>query len=91
MKRCVIFRLIEPTLHLCAVITILDVINTFDPFQRIKCPLGLPEHRDDLCTLYCKLDQAMADIEKALGSTTLADITVDSSNTWALISALPAR
>jgi len=59
-------------------ISILDIVNTVDPLQRIRsCPLDLPEHREKLCPLHHKLDQAMADIEQALGNTTIADIVVD--------------
>lgn len=59
-------------------ISILDIVNTVDPLQRIRtCPLKLPEHRDSLCPLHHKLDQAMADIEQAFGNTTIADIVVD--------------
>ena len=58
-------------------ISILDVVNAVDPLQRIlACPLALPEHRDKLCPLHNKLDQAMADIEKALGAATINDILV---------------
>ncbi len=58
-------------------ISILDVVNAVDPLQRIlSCPLDLPEHRDSLCPLHRRLDQAMADIEKALGAATIADIMV---------------
>ncbi len=58
-------------------ISILDIVNAVDPLQRIRsCPLDLPEHREKLCPLHHKLDQAMADIELALGNTTIADIVV---------------
>ena len=58
-------------------ISILDVVNAVDPLQRIlSCPLALPEHRDKLCPLHRRLDQAMADIEKALGAVNIADILV---------------
>ncbi len=58
-------------------ITILDIVNAVDPIQRIRsCPLDLPEHKEKLCPLHHKLDQAMADIEQALGSATIADIMV---------------
>jgi len=60
-------------------ISILDVVNAVDPLQRIKtCPLELPEHRDKLCPLHHRLDQAMADIERALGNAQIADITAES-------------
>jgi len=58
-------------------ISFLDVVNAVDPLQRIRsCPLELAEHRDSLCPLHRRLDQAMADIEHALGSTNIADIMV---------------
>ena len=58
-------------------ISILDVVNAVDPLKRIlSCPLKLPEHRDSLCPLHHRLDQAMADIEQAFGNTTIADIMV---------------
>ncbi len=58
-------------------ISILDIVNAVDPLQRIRsCPLDLPEHTEKLCPLHHKLDQAMADIELALGNTTIADIMV---------------
>jgi len=58
-------------------ISILDVVNAVDPLQRIlSCPLKLPEHRESLCPLHRRLDQAMADIEQALGNTTIADVMV---------------
>ena len=56
-------------------ISILDVVNAVDPLQRIRsCPLGLPEHNDNLCPLHQRLDQAMADVEQALSNTSIADI-----------------
>jgi len=59
-------------------ISILDVVTAVDPIQRIQsCPLGLPEHSDNLCPLHRQLDQALAGIETALGSTSIADIAID--------------
>ena len=56
-------------------ITVLDVVNAVDPIQRIMlCPLGLKAHGKDLCALHRKLDDAMATIEEAFHSTTIADI-----------------
>jgi Rrf2 family protein len=56
-------------------ITILDVINTVDPIKRITtCPLGLSAHGTRLCPLHRKLDDALAQIEEAFGTSTLADI-----------------
>lgn len=57
-------------------ITILDVVNAVDPIQRITdCPLGLDAHAANLCPLHHKLDEALAMIEDAFATTTLAEIT----------------
>ncbi len=59
-------------------LTILDVVAAVDPIQRIReCPLHLDEHRDALCPLHRRLDQAMAAIEDSLQKTTLAEIMSD--------------
>jgi Rrf2 family protein len=56
-------------------ITVLEVVNAVDPIERIhKCPLNLPAHADCLCPLHKKLDDAIALIEEAFGSSTLADM-----------------
>lgn len=56
-------------------VTILDVVNAVDPFQRINaCPLGLVAHRANLCRMHRSLDDAMGKIEDALRSTTLSDV-----------------
>lgn len=56
-------------------ITVLEVVNAVDPIMRIrKCPLNLPAHADCLCPLHQKLDDAIAVIEKAFGSSTLAEM-----------------
>lgn len=58
-----------------AEITVLDVVNAVDPVERInECPLGLKAHGRNLCPLHRKLDDALALIENAFGSTTLADV-----------------
>lgn len=65
------FTLREPA-HL---ITVLDVVNAVDPIQRItSCPLGLKSHGRNLCPLHRKLDDALAHVERAFASTTLADV-----------------
>ena len=56
-------------------ITILEVVSAVDPIKRITtCPLGLEAHGARLCPLHKKLDQALAQAERAFGSTTLADV-----------------
>lgn len=55
-------------------LTAYDVINAVDPVQRIQaCPLHLPAHRNRLCSLHRRLDSLMADAERTLRSSTLAD------------------
>ena len=59
-------------------LTILEVVNAVDPIGRITtCPLGLAAHGARLCPLHAKMDRAMADMEKAFGSTTLGDLLAD--------------
>jgi len=55
-------------------VTILDVVNTVDPIQRIKkCPLGLKSHTQ-LCPLHAELDGAYAATEKAFAAVTIQDL-----------------
>ena len=55
-------------------LTILDIVNAVDPIQRIeRCPLGLPDHME-LCPLHGELDQAMSQIEEALGRHTIGEL-----------------
>lgn len=56
-------------------LNILDIVNVVDPIVRIKtCPLGLRSHGTRLCPLHRKMDDALATIEKAFCSSTLADL-----------------
>jgi Rrf2 family protein len=56
-------------------LTILEVVNAVDPIRRIKtCPLGLAAHGVRLCPLHKRLDQALAMVEDAFGSTTLQEV-----------------
>ncbi|TWU02557.1 RrF2 family transcriptional regulator [Stieleria varia] len=60
-------------------LTILDVVNTVDPIQRIKdCPLGLKSHTD-LCPLHKELDQAYAATEKAFANVTIKSLVESAS------------
>ncbi|MFO0826607.1 MAG: Rrf2 family transcriptional regulator [Phycisphaerales bacterium] len=55
-------------------ITVLDVVNAVTPIQRIRsCPLGNPAHVH-LCPLHKRLDDAIAGIEAAFASTTIAQL-----------------
>lgn len=58
-----------------AEITILDVVNAVEPFQRIlSCPLELKTHCGNLCPLHRRMDDAMATAEEAFRGTTLAEL-----------------
>lgn len=63
-------------------LTILDVVNAVEPIERIEtCPLNLPNHGANLCPLHKRMDAAMATVEAAFRSTTLAEVLADPSNT----------
>ncbi len=56
-------------------ISVLDVVNAVDPFQRIRaCPLHLAAHETRLCALHQRLDDAMATVEAAFAGTTIAEL-----------------
>lgn len=56
-------------------ITVYDVIQAVDPIQRITtCPLGIRGHGVNLCPLHRRLDQAIAMVEEAFKSTTIAEL-----------------
>ena len=55
-------------------LTILDVVKTVEPVQRIEqCPLGLVSH-SELCPLHAELDRAYAATEKAFAGVTILDL-----------------
>jgi Rrf2 family protein len=61
-------------------LTILEVVNAVDPIRRIRsCPLRLTSHRGALCPLHRRLDDALAQIERAFHETTIADLLADES------------
>lgn len=56
-------------------LTVLEIINAIDSIERIQtCPLGIDSHGENLCPLHRQLDGAMALIEDALGSITVATL-----------------
>lgn len=56
-------------------ITVYDVVDSVSPLPRIRtCPLGIRSHGTALCPLHRKLDDAVATVEKAFRSTTMADL-----------------
>jgi Rrf2 family transcriptional regulator, nitric oxide-sensitive transcriptional repressor len=61
-------------------LTILDIVNAVDPIRRIKtCPLELATHGTTLCPLHRRMDAALAQVEQAFRSTTLAEVLADPS------------
>jgi Rrf2 family protein len=61
-----------------AELTILEVVNAVEPIGRIQvCPLGLAAHGVRLCPLHRRLDEALAQVEKAFRGTTLAEILAE--------------
>lgn len=65
------FRLSRPALH----ISVLDVMQAVSPSGRIrKCPLNVESHNNALCPLHRRLDEAVASIEKAFASTSIAEL-----------------
>lgn len=59
-------------------LTILEVVNAVEPIQRIRtCPLGLAAHGIHLCPLHKRVDAAMALVEDAFRSTTLAEVLAE--------------
>jgi Rrf2 family nitric oxide-sensitive transcriptional repressor len=59
-------------------LTILEVVNAVEPIQRIRtCPLGLAAHGVRLCPLHKRVDNALAMVEEAFGSSTLAEILAE--------------
>ena len=65
--------------HATSKVTILDVINTVSPIERIKkCPLGLKTHTH-LCPLHAELDKACEATEKAFAGVTIQDLVESAS------------
>ena len=61
-------------------ITILDVVNSVAPLERIRhCPLGLPSHTR-LCPLHQELDKAYAATEAAFSKVTIGQLLKSDSN-----------
>ena len=56
-------------------LSMLDIMNAVSPIKRIEsCPLDLESHSSDLCPLHRRLDEAMAQVQDAFASITLAEI-----------------
>ena len=58
--------------------TIWDVVQAIEPIERIReCPLGLASHRLRLCPLHKRLDDAIALVERAFRTTTVAEVLAE--------------
>jgi len=56
-------------------ITVLDVVNSVEPVQRIRsCPLGLNAHGSRLCNLHKVLDGVMERVELAFAEQTIGEL-----------------
>lgn len=56
-------------------ITIYEIVQAVDPIPRItSCPLKLKAHREKLCPLHQRLDNAWELVEQSFRNTTLSDI-----------------
>ncbi len=61
-----------------AELTILEVVNAVDPIRRIDhCPLELASHGVNLCPLHRRVDNALALVEEAFRSSTLAEVLAE--------------
>ncbi len=62
-------------------ITVLEVVNALDPIARIRtCPLKIKSHGSNLCPLHRKLDDAIATVERAFGTSTLEQLAAEPAN-----------
>ncbi len=74
------------------VLTILDVVNAVEPIQRIRhCPLGLKAHGVRLCPLHKRMDSALAMVESAFRSTTLAEVLAEPTSSHPLCEVVPLK
>lgn len=61
-------------------LTILDIVNAIEPIERItSCPLNLESHGVNLCGLHRRMDDAIREMERAFGSTTVAELIQDTN------------
>ncbi len=73
-------------------LTVLEIINAIDPFERItSCPLELKSHGVNLCLMHRKIDDAVATIEASFGSVTVADLLNDPTRSTPLCDGLTVK
>jgi len=60
--------------------TLWDVVQAVDPIQRItECPMGIKGHGLNLCPVHQRLDDAIAHVQQAFQSSTVAEMIADPS------------
>ena len=73
-------------------ISLLDVVNAIDPVERITaCPLGLPDHKANLCALHTCVDEAARQFIENFKSVRLSDLIRDSNGSMPLCDTEMAR
>ena len=56
-------------------LTVYDVVHAIDPIKRItSCPLNLENHKDCLCYLHARIDEALGALEAIFRETTVAAV-----------------
>lgn len=56
-------------------LSVLIIIDAIDPIRRIdSCPLGIESHDKVLCPLHKRIDDALAQLERALAELKISDI-----------------
>ena len=61
-----------------AQINLLEVVQAVQPIQRIiDCPLGLPEHKHELCPLHKAMDELAVIAQNHLRSKSLAELVAE--------------
>ncbi len=59
--------------------TVYSVVQAVDPLCRIRaCPLGLPEHADQLCPLHAALDESFATLEASFKEARVVELATRS-------------
>ena len=57
--------------------TLLDIIQLLEPLVRLQaCPLANPDHKQNLCPLHARVDQAIAAVEQIWGKSTIETLMV---------------
>jgi Rrf2 family protein len=69
-----------------AQLSVYDVIEAISPLPRIHaCPLHLASHRDNLCPLHRRLDNAMAMVEQAFRESSIDDLLAEATTSIPLV------